>query len=217
VTDQSGQSGPARQPGGESDHPATGTVAEPVSQHTPADSPSDGGPDGGPKGGPEGGSGAGPDLGQGAPHGWNRPPGSPAEGPSPLGGEPSSGRNALWLAIAGLALTLLGSLWAALAGLALCGAAIVIGFQTRRRARRDRVAATGADVGIAVGAVGLVFALLIAGMSALLYQEMSTYSRCIQVSNTHTDRETCRDQFLRGIEDRLGAPRGQLQRTPLFG
>lgn len=149
-------------------------------------------------------------------------PGSP--GPvgraAPAAAADLSGRNSLMLAIAGFGLTLmaflLASLGGALAGLVLCSSAVVIGLRARRRARNERMISSGADVGIAVGAVGLVFALIIAGTSALLYQEMSTYGKCLNVSNTHSDREACREQLMRGVEKKFGKPRGWIENGSLF-
>lgn len=100
-------------------------------------------------------------------------------------------RNALWLAIAGFVLTLVPNLWIALAGVPLCSAAVVLGFRARRRARQRRTTASGADIGLAVGAAGLVFALVVAGKSAVFYDEISTYQRCMSVANTHIDRKAC--------------------------
>lgn len=155
------------------------------------------------------------------------PPGPPAErtppAPSPPGqaGPPGqievAGRNALWMSVAGLALTLLANLWGALAGLVLSAAAVVIGFRTRRQAKRGRTVSTGADVGIAVGGVGVAFALFVVGMSAVLYREMTGYNQCLEVANTHSDRDACKDDFLRGVERKFGTPPGQLERSPLFG
>jgi hypothetical protein len=212
TADNPGPASPPRQRDSSGSDPAR--PDEPGGPAGPADPAGPSGPGGPPwqagwperSGGPDGPGGRGEPGGQGE-------PGKPAE-PGPLD---LAGRNALWLAIAGLALTLLVSLWGAVAGLVLCTAGMVMGFRTRRQAKRERVVSTGADVGIAVGGVGLVFALFVTGMSAVLYQEVSGYNRCLDASNTHSDREVCRDDFLRGVEDRFGTPRGQLERSPLFG
>jgi hypothetical protein len=136
--------------------------------------------------------------------------------PTEPGGVETAGRNSLWLAIAGLALTLLASLWGALAGLVLSAAALVTGLRARRHARQRRTAAPGADVGIAVGAIGLVFALFVTGMTVLLYTEMTAYTRCASIANTHSDRDRCQQQFLRGVERKFGRPVGELENHPLF-
>jgi hypothetical protein len=223
VTDQPGQTPP---PSGERE--GSGTATEPTPPATaetpgPASPPRQRDSSGSdPQRPDEPGGPAEPPNPAGSPWGRpERPSGSDGSGGQGEPGEPGpleiAGRNALWLAIAGLALTLLVSLWGAVAGLVLCSAGVVIGFRTRRQAKRERVVSTGADVGIAVGGVGLVFALFVTGMSAVLYQEMTGYNKCLDASNTHSDRNACRDGFLRGVEDKFGTPRGQLEQSPLFG
>lgn len=211
MTDQPGQ---APQPGDDRDQ-GSGTATEPAPAAPEQSGERQGVP---PDGVPQQ---PGPPPGTPPHAGPPSPPGPSGSGGRTGTGQPGpgdpAGRNALWLAVAGLALTLLASLWGAIAGLVLCAAAVVIGIRARRRARQERTTVAGADVGIAVGAVGLVFALFVAGMSAVLYEEMSSYAQCMKIANTHTDREGCRDQFLRGIEQKFGTPRGQLQRSPLFG
>jgi hypothetical protein len=54
-----------------------------------------------------------------------------------------------------------------------------------------------------MGAIGLVFSLLVTIISAFLYNEISAYTRCRDAANTITDENQCKDAFARALEKKL--------------
>ena len=134
-----------------------------------------------------------------------RPPLSPTE-------PERGGRRALLLGIAGLVLTFL----FLPAGLVLSIGAVVTGVRSRKRARRILAPAPGAVAGVALGSIALVLCALSIALSAVLWKELSGYTRCRESALTYDDKTSCQDKYFPLIERRLHMPKDSLQRQSWF-
>lgn len=147
---------------------------------------------------------------------FDTPPGGYAQGGQAPGWRPAPpdpevaaryhrlGRRAMWLG----GLSLLFSLFFYPLGIVAGILALVLGVRALRAARpyRDRV--QGAVPGVVMGCVGLAFSLLVTAFAVLLYNEISTYTKCRDTANTISDETQCKDAFARALEKKLHLKRG---------
>ncbi|RAY15075.1 hypothetical protein DPM19_10080 [Actinomadura craniellae] len=120
-----------------------------------------------------------------------------------------SGLRALWLGLGSLLGIFLFPPLALLAGIA----AIVFGIRARRAGNPP-----GAIAGLITGAIGLVISAMVVAMLFILGDELSGYQKCLDRSNTRTDREACQKEYFPKFEDRLNLPRGSMDKYgPLMG
>jgi hypothetical protein len=82
-------------------------------------------------------------------------------------------------------------------------AALIVGVLALRVARPYRARVPGAVPGVVMGAIGLVCSLLVMALTAVLYNEITAYTRCRDVANTITDENQCKDALARALEKKL--------------
>lgn len=117
------------------------------------------------------------------------------------------GRYALALGLAAL----LASVIAFPLGPILGIAAIVLGVLTRRTARTAQVDAPGAKPGIVLGIVATAFSTILLATMLVFWSEVTEYQQCMSGANTQTARETCQEQLVERITERV-APTGTMPR-----
>lgn len=132
-------------------------------------------------------------------------------GPSPQGPVDRGGWTALALGFAGVMLTFWFWPLGLMLGLALDAAAVTVGVRALRRARRQRSRAPGARGGLVLGGVGLALGIVLGSFTALFWEELQTYQRCMSGAITVEAREACDQQVREAIGERLGIPAEQLQ------
>jgi hypothetical protein len=132
----------------------------------------------------------------------------PPRPPLPPTAPERGGPRALLLGIAGLVLTFL----FLPAGLVLSIWAVVTGVRSRKRARQVLAPAPGAVAGVVLGSIALVFCAMSITLSAVMWKELSGYTRCRESALTHDDQNSCKDKYLPRIERRLHMPKDSLRR-----
>ena len=89
-------------------------------------------------------------------------------------------------------------------------AAIVVGVRARRRARSGAKRAPGAVGGIAFGAVGLAFSVLLFASLAVMWPQFSAFRHCTNGANTIAAQNSCNKTFTEDLRKRAGLPPGSL-------
>jgi hypothetical protein len=135
-------------------------------------------------------------------------PEPPSRPPLPPTAPERGGPRALILGIAGLVLTFL----FLPAGLLLSVAAVVTGMRSRKRARRVLAPAPGAIAGVVLGSIGLVFCGFSIALTAVMWNELSGYTKCRESALTVDDKQTCQQKYFPQIERRLHMPKDSLRR-----
>ena len=120
-----------------------------------------------------------------------------------------AGSRALWLGLGSLVLTV----FFMPLGIALGIAAIVYGIKARRRATGK---APGALAGIVMGSIAAVLSTILLSMTVYLLSELSGYQSCVQVANTNTDEQACRDIWFPKMEKKLNMPEGSMSKYGEF-
>jgi hypothetical protein len=87
-------------------------------------------------------------------------------------------------------------------------AAVIIGFRTRRAAKRAGIPAPGAMPGVVTGAIGLVVSVLVMVVGVVFWNELQQFTECKAAANTIAEQQRCSDQFARRIEKKLHLPPG---------
>lgn len=123
------------------------------------------------------------------------PPGVRTGGPVDPGG-----RLALGVAAAGL----LTALFYAPLGLALTVVALVLAVRARRRARRAGGTAPGSGLALGIGIAGAVITALLLVTIVVLYDEVTTWTECMQGANTEVAKSDCRDELESALRRRFG-------------
>lgn len=78
--------------------------------------------------------------------------------------------------------------------------ALWLGVSAATRSRRAAaVRPRGAVSAIVLGGISILFSALLLITFAVLWPELSTYSRCMQVANTLAAQHTCQDQLSRSV------------------
>lgn len=116
-----------------------------------------------------------------------------------------TGLRALWLGLGSLLLTI----FFMPLGIALGIAAIVFGIKARRRAAGK---VPGALAGIIMGAIAAVMSTILLSMTVYLLSELSGYQNCVDVANTNTDEQACRDIWFPKMEKKLNMPKGSMSK-----
>ena len=132
----------------------------------------------------------------------------PPRPPLPPTAPERGGPRALIFGLAGLVLTFL----FLPAGLVLSVAAVVTGARSRRRARRVLAPAPGAVAGVVLGSIGLVFCAFSIALTAVMWNELSGYTKCHESALTISDKQACQDKYFPKIERRLHMPKDSLHR-----
>ena len=109
------------------------------------------------------------------------------------------GRAAMAFGLAALVLCLVPGL-----GLALSVLAFVLGVVGSRRARRlEATNPRQAQLGLFLGAVAGVVAVITSVAVIVLWPQLSEYRRCVQNATTDTDQQTCSQQFRHAVDRRF--------------
>ncbi|GAB3961863.1 hypothetical protein GCM10029978_015390 [Actinoallomurus acanthiterrae] len=135
-------------------------------------------------------------------------PEPPPRPPLPPTAPERGGPRALILGVTGLVLTFL----FLPAGLLLSVAAVVTGLRSRKRARRVLAPAPGAVAGVVLGSIGLVFCAFSIALTAVMWNELSGYTKCRESALTVDDKQTCQNKYFPKIERRLHMPKDSLHR-----
>ena len=78
--------------------------------------------------------------------------------------------------------------------------AVWLGTTAVKRARRTGTGRPrGAVSAIILGAIGVMFSILLLVTFAVLWKQLSDYSRCMAGANTPTAQQVCRDQLTRSL------------------
>jgi hypothetical protein len=78
--------------------------------------------------------------------------------------------------------------------------AVWLGVSAVKRAQRTGTARPrGAVSAIILGAIGVLFSILLLVTFAVLWKQLSAYSRCMAGANTPTAQQACRDQLTRSL------------------
>ncbi|MEY9215251.1 DUF4190 domain-containing protein [Thermobifida halotolerans] len=118
--------------------------------------------------------------------------------PQPEGQQATVERGGLWglmLSIAGLLLLPFSAV------LSVIG--IVQGARARRNAKSRGGQAPGAVLSIVVGAVGVLWGLLVTVGLVVFFDELTAYSQCSARANTVSAQEECDDAYAEAISERF--------------